>query len=195
MFLCPETKSGESRVILSGMSWNGRPFGGDIVGKDCQLPLRSPRIDLFESVELYSEESIEMPICQWHWGRYCTDSQVSSDRGLWVGKVIFRRWSLNGKWIGRCWERDCIFIIKVSQDTELFQMVELYLGGALDWSFISGTGEQNLHIHYLGLSGHRALLLGRVILRRWLWNGRLLTKYWGIDCKTFSGLMGQSSSI
>ena len=44
----------------------------------------------------------------------------------------------------------------------------------VEWLFVIDTGEGTLHGHCLGLLGHRAIWVSRVIPTRWSWNDRML---------------------
>ena len=50
----------------------------------------------------------------------------------------------------------------------------------LKWSFIHESGEETLYIHCSGLLRDRPLWVGRVVLGRFSWNGRVLSgDSWG----------------
>ena len=68
-------------------------------------------------------------------------------------------------------EETACFIVQVSQDTELFELVELYWEDAHENSHLFVILRKRLHVHCSGLPGQRALWVGRVVLRRWPWNG------------------------
>ena len=79
--------------------------------------------------EVHSDVDLEMAVCCW----YCRDYTHSfhclgflGDRAVWVGRVLLRRWSGNGHWLMTLGS-DSTFIIQVTWDTELFDLVEFYL--------------------------------------------------------------------
>ena len=101
------------------------------------------------------------------------------DRYYWVYMIILlRRWS---------WKEHLSvtpgktsfghLIVQVSSETQLIESVCYFTRRVvLKRPFISDTLEETLHIHCLGLPGHRTLQGDMIVLlRRWSWNGRLFS--------------------
>ena len=89
------------------------------------LLLKSSRTELLKSVESYLEDSLEIAIHQWHWGRmWMFFVEVSRDSQLFQSvRVLLGRWS---------WNDNFLTTLPRSPTRQLFELVELYLGDVLE---------------------------------------------------------------
>ena len=81
-------------------------------------------------------------------------------------------------------KRLCLVIVQVSQKTELFESVRLYLGDVFELTeFGFDTVRRTLRVMVpVVVSWYRTLQVGRAILGRWSLNCRKLSHYIGGDC-------------
>ena len=100
----------------------------------------SQETDLFKSIKFYSKDGLKWLIYTWimvlKWllngdtgkrqGLFIV--QVSQDRVHWVDRIVLRRWSCNSYLPAMLEMILYIFIVQVSWDTEVFELVKFYLG-------------------------------------------------------------------
>ena len=88
--------------------------------------------ELFKFIQkFYSEDGLEKPIHQWHWGRLCSVHSLfrSSRRKSFLVDtvVLLRRCSLNDLSLMTLIKRLGMFIVQVFWETELLELIELFL--------------------------------------------------------------------
>ena len=104
-----------------------------------------------------------------HTGNNYTLFKCPGRQSCWVNRILLRKWCWNGHSLMTL-EKLCMFMIRVSWETEQFESTESYTEGGLEMAFHQWHWGR-LHVHCSGLLGDRTLPVTRVLLRRWSWNG------------------------
>ena len=120
-----------NKAILMRWSWNGWPLGGDFGEETGQWLMTSMKTEFFDLVESHPGDDLTVADQLVSGDTEGRESALfllrcSYDRAVQVGRFLLWRWSWNACSSVTLGKRLCLFIVKVSWDTEHFELVELY---------------------------------------------------------------------